>query len=90
MADIISCIINEVQGRFESLTPELAHEIERVIRRRWGGEQAYIAKRCALIDNKITTINQELRAGRSIVQIEQTHGIPRRTIYRIINRKQRG
>jgi Mor family transcriptional regulator len=91
MTDIITSIIEEIKIHVEHVTPEIASKVERVIRGKFGGEQAYIAKRCALIDSKKQTINAELRAGRSIVQIEQLHGIPRRTIYRIINQKtQRG
>jgi Mor family transcriptional regulator len=90
MTDIITSIISEVQSRVSSITPEIALDIERKIRKRFGGEQAYIAKRCAIIDSKKQTINNELCAGRSIAQIEQLHGIPRRTIYRLINSKKEG
>lgn len=89
MSDIITCIIEEFRERVE-LPNEIARDIERSIRLQYGGEQAYIAKRCAIIDSKRETIGNELRAGLSIVQIEQLHGIPRRTIYRLINHKQRG
>lgn len=50
-------------------------------------EQVYIAKRCSLVESKKQMINRELSAGRSINQIEELHGIPRRTIYRLINHK---
>jgi Mor family transcriptional regulator len=86
MTDIISSIITTFMER-AAITPETACEIEKHIRKQWGGEQAYIAKRCALVDSKKQTINNELCAGRSIPQIEQLHGIPRRTIYRLINHK---
>lgn len=87
MADIITCIIYAFQEKTPAVTPEIAREIEKQIRMQWGGEQAYIARRCALVDSKKQTINRELCAGRSIAQIEQLHGIPRRTIYRLINHK---
>jgi len=62
------------------VTPEIAHEIEKEIRDRWGKEQVYIAKRCGLVESKKQMINRELSAGRSIDQIEELHGIPRCTI----------
>ena len=86
MTDIIASIITTFMER-AAITPETARDIEQHIRQQWGGEQAYIAKRCALIDSKKQTINNELCAGRSITQIEQLHGIPRRTIYNLINHK---
>ena len=87
MSDIISCIIDTMQEKIAAVTPEIARDLEKHIRQQWGGEQAYIAKRCALVDSKKQTINNELCAGRSIQQIEQLHGISRRTIYRLINHK---
>ena len=87
MTDLIASIIATVQEKVDNITPEIARDIEQTVRRRWGGEQAYIARRCALVDSKIQTINNELCAGRSIAQIEQLNGIPRRTIYRLINHK---
>lgn len=85
MGDIISSIIDTVQEKVAEVTPEIARDIERTVRKRWGGEQAYIQKRCELVESKMQTINNELRAGHSIAQIEQKHEIPRSTIYRIIN-----
>jgi Mor family transcriptional regulator len=89
MTDIITSIIETFKEHVSTITPELAKDIEGVIRKQWGGEQAYIAKRLAIVDSKKQTINNELRAGYSIMQIEHKHGIPRRTIYRLINHKQR-
>jgi Mor family transcriptional regulator len=85
MSDIISSIIDTLKESIADITPEQARDIEIAVRKRWGGEQAYISKRCALVDSKIQTINIELRAGHSIAQIEHKHEIPRSTIYRIIN-----
>ncbi len=90
MSDIISDIIETIREHVVAVTPELASNVEAIIRKQWGGEQAYIAKRCALVASKKQTINNELRAGYSIVQIEQRHDIPRSTIYRLINKKHRG
>jgi hypothetical protein len=86
VADIISRIILQFMDRAE-VNPGIAHEIEKTIRQQYGGEQAYIAKRCALVESKKQTINNALCAGRSVQQIEQLHDIPRRTIYRLINQK---
>ena len=85
MTDIITsiCEIFVEKGRVPRETSKI---IEHDIRLQYGGELTYIAKRCALIDSKIQLINSGLRAGYSIIQIEQSHGIPRRTIYRLINR----
>jgi Mor family transcriptional regulator len=85
MSDIISSIIDTVLEIAPEITPDKALDIEISVRKRWGGEQAYIQKRCALVESKINTINNELRAGHSIAQIEIKHEIPRSTIYRIIN-----
>jgi Mor family transcriptional regulator len=90
MSDIILSIIDEFKARVPELAVEVTRDIEISIRKQWGGEQAYIAKRCELVDSKRQTINSGLRAGHSIAQIEQLHGIPRSTIYRLINHKQRG
>jgi len=86
MTDIISRIIKQFIDRAE-VTPSVAGEIEKTIRQQYGGEQAYITKRCALVESKKQTINNALCAGRNIQQIEQLHDIPRSTIYRLINRK---
>lgn len=90
MSDIISDIIETIREHVATVTPEVARNVEDIIRKQWGGEQAYIAKRCAIINSKKQMINSELRAGYSIVQIEQRHEIPRSTIYRLINKKHRG
>lgn len=90
MSDIISDIIETFTAHVAEITPDIASNVEAIIRKQWGGEQAYIAKRCAIINSKKQTINNELRAGYSIVQIEQRHEIPRSTIYRLINKKHRG
>jgi Mor family transcriptional regulator len=87
MTDIITGIIDIVQEQIAAVTPEIARVIERRARSRWGGEQTYIAKTCDVIESKKQTINNELQAGHSIAQIEQLHGIPRSTIYRLINHK---
>jgi Mor family transcriptional regulator len=85
MTDIILGIIDIVQEEAPSVSPETAVIVEKKARLKWGGEQAYIAKTCAIIDSKKQTINNALKAGQSIAQIEQLHGIPRSTIYRLIN-----
>ena len=86
VTDIITCIITQFMDRAE-VPPTIAHEIEKTIRQQYGGHEAYIAKRCALVESKKQTINKELCAGRSVQQIEQLHDIPRRTIYYLINKK---
>jgi Mor family transcriptional regulator len=88
MTDIITDIIDEFSARIDAITPDIARNIEQAIRKKWGGEQAYIAKRCTIISSKRQKINDGLKAGLSITQIEQLHGIPRSSIYRIINHKQ--
>lgn len=90
MSDIISDIIETIREHVATVTPEVARNVEDIIRKQWGGERAYIAKCCVPIASKRQTINNELRAGYSIVQIEQRHEIPRSTIYRLINKKHRG
>ena len=89
MTDIITSILDEVSVMVSDMTPEIALTIERKIRKRFGGEQAYIAKRYAIIESKKQVINNELCAGRSIAQIEELHNIPRSTIYRLINHKKK-
>jgi len=86
MTDIISsiCEIFVIQA---NVSRETAKVLEHDIRIQYGGEQTYIARQCAIIEDKRSTINQGLRAGYSVMQIEQLHGIPRRTIYRLINRR---
>lgn len=89
MTDIITSIIETCVEQIPAMTEEIARSIELTVRSRWGGEQAYISKRAAMVDAKRQLINDELRAGRSVKQIEELHDIPRTTIYRIINNKSR-
>jgi Mor family transcriptional regulator len=86
VTDIISRIIDQFIER-AAVTQDLAREIEKQIRKQYGGEMAYITKRCALVESKKQIINNALCAGRSVQQIEQQLDIPRRTIYRLINQK---
>jgi hypothetical protein len=86
MCDIISRIILQFMERAQ-VAPAIASEIEKTIRKQYGGEMAYITKRCAFVESKKQIINNALCAGHSVQQIEQQHDIPRRTIYRLINQK---
>jgi Mor family transcriptional regulator len=87
LSDLITSIIDTLQQHVSAVTPELARQLEQNIRQRWGGEQIYIARRYDPVISKTQTINNELRAGHSIAQIEALHGIPRSTVYRLINQK---
>jgi sugar-specific transcriptional regulator TrmB len=86
MADIISSILDECIEK-AGITTEKASAIERSIRQRYGGELAYIYKRSQHVEEKKQLINEALRAGYSVVQIEKLHDIPSSTIYRLINSK---
>ncbi len=86
MSDIITHIIDTFKQHVSAITPELARDIEINIRNQWGGDRVYIGKQMALIDSRKEKINEELRAGLSIAQIEYKHKIARSTIYRIINK----
>jgi Mor family transcriptional regulator len=87
MSDIITQIINTFRQHVSAITPELARDIEITVRNQWGGDRYYIARQSMLVDGKRALIKDELRAGFTIAQIEHKHGIPRTTIYRIINKK---
>lgn len=90
MSDIITQIINTFRQHVSAITPELARDIEISIRNQFGGKEPYISKRIVLTDHRKEKINDELRAGLSIAQIEYKHKIPRSTIYRLINKKTEG
>ncbi|MDD5587424.1 MAG: hypothetical protein PHY92_10815 [Alphaproteobacteria bacterium] len=90
MSDIITHLIDAFREQLGDLHPDVYRGIERRARQRFGGEAAYIAKSGVTTETKKQTIRNELRAGLSIAQIEEQHGIPRRTIYRLINNKPRG
>lgn len=85
MADIISGIIDVFQQQVAAVTPEIARHLENTIRQRFGGEMTYI--QTGVVESKRQRIHNGLQAGHSIAQIEQLHGIPRSTIYRLINHK---
>jgi Mor family transcriptional regulator len=89
MSDFISSIIGILRQQFPDITPETAKKLEHEISKQWGGGFVYIGKHNAVINGKIETIIDCLKAGRSISQIEYLHGIPKTTIYRLIN-KHRG
>lgn len=88
MSDIIHQMIDLIQEQIPAASREILRKIEHDLRQQFGGIEAYIAK-TELVEQKRRLINQELIAGLSITQIEHLHGIPRRTIYRIINQKPR-
>ena len=89
MSEFIGSIIGILRQQLPDITPETEKKLEDEISKQWGGGFVYIGKQEAIINGKIEIIKDCLKAGRSIAQIEYLHGIPKTTIYRLIN-KQRG
>jgi hypothetical protein len=52
MSDIVTCIIEKMQEKVPAVTEEMAGNIERVIRRDWGGCMVFIAKTCVIKKTK--------------------------------------
>lgn len=82
-------IVRDIIERFLAAAPEtfsedLAFEIERQVRHEWGGEEVRIAKRSAEMRREKAAT--ELRAGKPLPEIQQSAGISRATLYRLLNR----
>lgn len=95
--DVIRWVIERMLAHEDSITQELALTVEREARTEWGGQRIdYIAKHCAADKPKRTgppadpvpaDAVRDYIAGRPLIEIESSHGINRRTLYRSLKRR---
>lgn len=86
-------IVREIIELFLAAAPEtfsedVAVEIERQIRHKWGGEEVRIAKRTS--EMRRETAAKGLRDGKPLQEIRSEAGISRATLYRLIGRSSGG
>lgn len=67
-----------------AMQPADAAELERRVRREWGGERVYIA--CGRAEGKVHVLGAALATGTSLTSAADALGIPRRTAYRLAAR----
>jgi hypothetical protein len=95
--DIIRWVIERMMAHEDSITQELALTVEREARAEWGGQRIdYVAKTCAADKPRRTgpaaaacapQAVQDYMAGVPLPDIENSHGISRRTLYRALKRR---
>jgi hypothetical protein len=86
MADVLDDIVLRL---IEAGCPvESVKRVERETRQIWGGDDAYIGKRT--VEMKASAVGAALCvAGTSIAEAFANAGVPRRTGFRLLNRRRR-
>lgn len=70
----------------DRLPDTIVSQVEREVRRDWGGERPYVAKKAHVRDRE--RIVRQARE-RGVEQAARENGISRRTVYRLLRRRHR-
>ena len=83
--DIVRYILARIMAAAPSLSEDLALEIERQIRRDWGGDRVYIARSPnGDFSARNQAILRDWRAGERVSLIARRYGVSRRLVYKIV------
>lgn len=83
--DIVRDILARIMAASSSLSEEMALEIERQIRRDWGGDRVYIARSPeGDLSERNRAILRDWRAGERVSLIARRYRVSRRLVYKIV------
>jgi hypothetical protein len=69
------------------ITGAAADKFERALRREWGGQKVYLAKRDVPTQTRLVSLSVSLKAGTPAAKAFVENDIPRSTGYRYMSRK---
>lgn len=82
--DIVLDILARVREEFPEISEERALEIERGIRRDWGGERLHIAKDMKRRPHERKRIRDKVKKHGVAKTMKEERGISRATLYRML------
>lgn len=85
LRDYLDRLIDAMQQQ-DGFDASLAREIEKQVRQEWAGERPLIRKDPDR-EAKRQAASEDLRAGKSIDEVRQVHGISRSQVYNLLKNR---
>jgi Mor family transcriptional regulator len=83
--DIIHDLLSQVLAMAPSFTAELAAQVEREAREKWGGDRVYVQRKGGTLSHRNAAIKREYQAGERIALLSRRHGLGPSRLWEIIN-----